>query len=620
MNHAIFLIIFLLVLHFSFTFMSRHHRLFKKRRAKSIQTLRFWEKQQWIKPTQTIKFWRRRQWMLGLFVLIISVLVWRAIYLQVKSADFLQNQGNARYLRTVPIIAHRGMLMDRNGEPLAISTPVDSVWINPAQFATVQSQLKTLTKLLGIKTSELKTLLADRRQREFVYIKRHISPSVARQVNALKLPGVFLQREYRRYYPTGEVFAHVLGFTNVDDYGQEGLELALNDILKGVSGAKQVIQDKNRQIIDNVTNLRISHPGQNIHLSIDRRLQYLVYRELKAAVLRYQARTGSAVILDVRTGEVLAIVNQPAYNPNNRGERYTEQYRNRAITDVFEPGSTIKPFTIASALESGKYTPSSIINTHPGYLRLGKYTIRDSRNYGTINLAMIIKKSSNVGASKIGLSLSPKQLWQTLTQVGLGQKSSSGFPGEVRGYLPHFNKWHTARQASISFGYGVNLTLLQLARAYASLGNNGILPPIHFLSLNTENDLPLLPSSSTISQQVLQPRTAQQMLHILEAVIKSGGTGTLAQINGFRVAGKTGTVRKSEAGKYSQDKYLALFVGIVPVSAPRLVMAIIIDEPRTKNYYGGKVAAPIFAKVMSDALRLLNISPDDTDSFNSIYH
>jgi cell division protein FtsI (penicillin-binding protein 3) len=597
--------------------MSRHQSLFiKKYRTKQIQTL---------------SFWGRRQWMLFFFVLVIFGVLFRSVYLQIKSADFLRNQGNARYLRTVPIVAHRGMLMDRNGEPLAISTPVESVWINPKQFETVQSQWQNLTKLLGIKTSELKTLLANRMQREFVYIKRHISPSVARQVNALKLPGVFLQREYRRYYPTGEFSAHVLGFTNVDDHGQEGLELALNNFLMGISGSKQIIQDKNGQIIADVANLRISHPGQNIRLSIDRRLQYLVYRELKSAVLHHQARTGSAIILDVHTGEVLAMVNQPAYNPNNHRERYTARYRNRVVTDVFEPGSTIKPFTIASALESGKYMPTSMVNTHPGYLKLGKYTIRDSHNYGTINLATVIKKSSNVGASKIGLSLSKIQLWQTLTRVGLGHASGSGFPGEVGGYLPNYAKWHTTRQASISFGYGVNLTLLQLARAYAALGNKGILPVIRFLPLEkgsrsfdkgeklnslSQSSTPSLLSPSTVPQQAMQSRTAQQMLHILEAVIKPGGTGSLAQIKGFRVAGKTGTVRKSEKGTYSKDKYLALFVGIVPVSAPRLVMAVMVDEPRSKNYYGGEVAAPVFAKVMSGALRLLNVPPDDLDNLN----
>jgi cell division protein FtsI (penicillin-binding protein 3) len=579
--------------------------LFTRTRHNALPRRRRFLKKRPLPKTQTLPFWGRRQWVLGIFVLIIGVLLCRAVYLQLINANFLQSQGNARHLRTLSIAAHRGMLMDRNGEPLAISTPVASVWVNPAQFVTARQKWAMLTKLLDIKTSELEALLAKRMQREFVYIKRHISPSLASKVQALKLPGVFLRREYRRYYPAGEVSAHVLGFTNVDDHGQEGLELALNNFLMGMPGAKRVIQDKTGQVIALVESLRIPRPGQNIRLSIDRRLQYLAYRELKAAVLRSRARAGAAIILEVHTGEVLAMVNQPAYNPNNRRELQSERYRSRAVTDVFEPGSTIKPFTIAAALESGKYAPSSRVNTHPGFLQLGKYIVRDSRNYGVISLATVIKKSSNVGASKIALSLKPKRVWQTLMQVGLGRISGSGFPGEVAGHLPHFSEWHTARRASISFGYGVSVTLLQLARAYAALGNDGILPPVHFLPVNDEK------TGKGQGKRVMQAKTARQVLHMLKAVVKPGGTGSLAQISRFSVAGKTGTVRKVVAGKYSDNDYLALFAGIVPASAPRLVMVVLIDQPRADSYYGGKVAAPVFAKVMSGALRLLNIPPDN---------
>jgi cell division protein FtsI (penicillin-binding protein 3) len=579
--------------------------LFTRTRHNALPRRRRFLKKRPLPKTQTLPFWGRRQWVLGIFVLIIGVLLCRAVYLQLINANFLQSQGNARHLRTLSIAAHRGMLMDRNGEPLAISTPVASVWVNPAQFVTARQKWAMLTKLLDIKTSELEALLAKRMQREFVYIKRHISPSLASKVQALKLPGVFLRREYRRYYPAGEVSAHVLGFTNVDDHGQEGLELALNNFLMGMPGAKRVIQDKTGQVIALVESLRIPRPGQNIRLSIDRRLQYLAYRELKAAVLRSRARAGAAIILEVHTGEVLAMVNQPAYNPNNRRELQSERYRSRAVTDVFEPGSTIKPFTIAAALESGKYSPTSRVNTHPGFLQLGKYTVRDSRNYGVISLATVIKKSSNVGASKIALSLKPKRVWQTLMQVGLGRISGSGFPGEVAGHLPHFSEWHTARRASISFGYGVSVTLLQLARAYAALGNDGILPPVHFLPVNDEK------TGKGQGKRVMQAKTARQVLHMLKAVVKPGGTGSLAQISRFSVAGKTGTVRKVVAGKYSDNDYLALFAGIVPASAPRLVMVVLIDQPRADSYYGGKVAAPVFAKVMSGALRLLNIPPDN---------
>jgi len=557
--------------------------------------------------TQTLPFWERRQGMLGLFVLIISLLLGRAVYLQVNTADFLQKQGNARHLRILPLPAHRGMLMDRHGEPLAISTPVDSVWVNPTPFITAQSQWPKLTRLLGLKTSELDDLLAKRLQREFVYLKRHISPSLADQVKALKLPGVFLQREYRRYYPAGEIAAHVLGLTNVDDRGQEGLELSLNDFLTGIPGSKRIMQDNNGQVVADVDMLRAPRPGQNIRLSLDRRVQYLAYRELKAAILRNKARAGSAVILDVHTGEVLAMVNQPAYNPNNRSTRYSGRFRNRAVTDVFEPGSTLKPFTIATALESRQYTPASRIDTRPGSLQLGQYTVRDSRNYGVINLTTVIQKSSNVGASKIALSLSKKQMWRMLTQVGFGTPSGSDFPGEVAGHLPHFRQWHITEQATISFGYGINVTLLQLARAYAALGNKGILPPIRFLSLEEGNRKQI---TEHFPRPVMQANTAQQILKMLEKVVKSEGTGSLAQIPGYSVAGKTGTVRKHIAGKYSDKDYIALFAGIVPAKAPRLVMVVMIDRPRGKSYYGGRIAAPVFATVMTGVLRLLNIPPD----------
>jgi cell division protein FtsI (penicillin-binding protein 3) len=557
--------------------------------------------------TQKLAFWGRRQGILAFFLLIIIVLLGRAIYLQINQADFLQQQGHARHLRILPLPAHRGMLMDRHGEPLAISTPVDSVWVNPTPFLKAQTHWPQLTKLLGIKTSELHKLLAKRLQREFVYIKRHISPSLAKEVNRLKIPGVFLQREYRRYYPAGEVAAHVLGLTNVDDQGQEGLELALNDFLTGIPGAKRIMQDKKGQVVAELEMLRTPRPGQNIRLSLDRRLQYLAYRELKAAVRRYKARAGSAIILNVHTGEVLAMVNQPAYNPNNRNTKYSGRYRNRAVTDVFEPGSTLKPLTIATALESRQYSPGSRIDTRPGRLQIGQYTVRDSRNYGIINLTTLIQKSSNVGASKIALSLSKKQMWAMLTQVGFGSLSGSAYPGEVPGRLAHYRQWHITEQATISFGYGINVTLLQLARAYAALGNKGILPPIRFLPFEQGTGKQV---TEHLPRPVMQANTAQHILKMLEKVVKSGGTGSLAQIPGYTVAGKTGTVRKHIKGKYSDKDYIALFAGLVPAKSPRLVMVVMIDRPRGKSYYGGRIAAPVFAKVMTDVLRLLNIAPD----------
>ncbi|HHB93011.1 MAG TPA: penicillin-binding protein 2 [Thioploca sp.] len=558
------------------------------------------------RKSNTPIYWKRRQLLLIFFIIIISILLLRAVYLQTNRADFLQYQGSARHLRTIPIVAHRGMLMDRNGKPLAISTPVDSVWVNPAQFITVKDKWLELANLLSLKLSELENILSKRMQRKFVYLKRHIEPKITAQITALKLPGVFLQSEYKRYYPTGEVSAHVVGFTNIDDYGQEGLELALNKFLLGTPGKKQIVQDKNGQLIAEPIDLTAPIMGQDIKLTIDIRLQYLVYRELKQAVANSNARAGSAVILDINTGEVLAMVNQPTYNPNNRNN--IQNYRNRVVTDIFEPGSTLKPFTIASALNSGKYSPNTKINTNPGRLSLGKYTIRDSHNYGIIDVATIIKKSSNVGASKIALSLSAKRLWQILTKSGFGYISGSGFPGEVAGRLSHFSEWYKVQQASISFGYGIGVSLLQLARAYAMLGNDGILPPIKFLEKTMENPVKSLGSEST---KVISPKISKQMLNILMQVVQPDGTGAKAQINGYKVAGKTGTVRKPVIGGYSENDYLALFVGIVPASNPRLVMAVLIDEPRQNEYYGGKVAAPVFANVMTEALRLLNIFPDD---------
>jgi len=548
----------------------------------------------------------RLQWIMGLFLVIMLLLLGRAIDLQWIKADFLQSQGEARYLRTLPIVAHRGMLLDRQGEPLAMSTPVDSVWINPAQFMTARPQWGSVAELLALSFSDLDTLLAGRMHREFVYLKRHISPSLSQRIKALNIPGVFLQREYRRYYPTAEVCSHVLGFTNIDDRGQEGLELAFDEALRGRPGEQHVIQDNRGQVIAQVAQLRLPRRGQDIRLSLDRRLQYLAYRALKAAVHHLHAQSAAAVILAIPSGEVLAMVNQPGYNPNDRQQLAGEVYRNRAVTDVFEPGSTLKPFTVITALESQQYTPHTLVDTRPGQVQMGQYTIRDSRNYGVIDVATVIQKSSNVGASRIALSLSPQQLWQQLTRLGLGQVSGSGFPGEASGYLAPFTQWQPVEQASLSFGYGMNLTLLQLARAYAAIGNQGQLPPVHFMAT----------TGNSVAPQVMSAQTAQQMLTMLEKVTQLGGTGAQARIPGFKIAGKTGTVHKSTTHGYSNHDYIAVFVGLVPATAPRLVMAVMINEPQ-EQHYGGEVAAPVFAQVMSGALRILNIPPDEPHHYRT---
>ena len=529
------------------------------------------------------------------------MLIWRAVDLHVFHKDFLQNQGDARYLRVVPIPAHRGMILDRHGEPLAISTPVDSVWVQPTAFTSAYNDWPKLAKLLKLDLAHVQRTVSQRKDKEFVYLKRHISPDLARQVMALELPGVNLQREYHRYYPAGEVAAHVLGFSNVDDRGQEGLELAYDEWLKGVPGSQRVLKDRLGRVVRHVEQIRKPLPGRDLTLSLDRRLQYLAYRELKRAVIQHKARSGSAVILDVQSGEVLAMVNQPSYNPNNRDQFKGGQTRNRAVTDLLEPGSTVKPFTVVAALESGRFRASSLVDTTPGQIRLGKAVIRDSRNYGKISLAKVIQKSSNVGASKIALALSDETLWKVHARLGFGNATDSGFPGEAEGLLSHARHWRDIEKATLAYGYGLSVTPLQLARAYSVLAGNGVLKPVSFLRIDDVVE----------GERVISASTARQVSRMLEAVVQEGGTGTRAQIAGYKVAGKTGTVKKAVAGGYSDDRYIAVFAGIAPASQPRLAMVVTINEPRGEIYYGGEVAAPVFSKVMAGALRMMGVPPDD---------
>ncbi len=529
------------------------------------------------------------------------MLLWRVVDLHVFHKDFLQNQGDARYLRVVPIPAHRGMIMDRHGEPLAISTPVDSVWVQPTAFNSVSPDWPKLAKLLDLDLAYIQQTVSQRLDREFVYLKRHISPDLAQRVMALELPGVNLQREYHRYYPAGEVAAHVLGFSNVDDRGQEGLELAYDEWLKGVPGSQRVLKDRLGRVVRHVEQIRKPVAGRDLTLSLDRRLQYLAYRELKRTVLQHKARSGSAVILDVHSGEVLAMVNQPSYNPNNREQFKGGQTRNRAATDLLEPGSTLKPFTIVAALESGRFRTSTLVDTTPGKIRLGKAVIRDSRNYGQISLAKVIQKSSNVGASKIALALPDETLWKVHARLGFGNTTNSGFPGEAEGLLSHARYWRDIEKATLAYGYGMSVTPLQLARAYSVLATNGVLKPITFLRTDDVVE----------GERIIAASTARQVSRMLEAVVQEGGTGTRAQIAGYKVAGKTGTVKKAVAGGYSDDRYIAVFAGIAPASQPRLVMVVTINEPRGDTYYGGEVAAPVYSKVMAGALRMLGVPPDD---------
>jgi cell division protein FtsI (penicillin-binding protein 3) len=550
---------------------------------------------------QTARRFVGRVTLVGVFFAVAaSTLVARAVYLQVLNKDFLNQQADTRHLRTERISAHRGMITDRNGEPLAISTPVDSIWANPKELARAVDSVPRLARVLGVEPQNLMRRITRSMDKEFLYLKRHLSPEKAQEVLALKLPGVNVQREYRRYYPAGEVAGHLVGFTNIDDAGQEGLELAFNHWLTGESGAKRVLKDRLGRSVENVESIRPAHHGKDLRTSIDLRIQYLAYRTLKAAIQSYSADSGSIVVLDIQTGEVLAIVNQPTYNPNDRAQYSAERYRNRAITDIFEPGSSIKPLIVAAALESGRYRPSSIIDTAPGYVVVGPKTIEDSRNLGRISLTTILARSSNVGITKLAMSLQPDQLWDTMTQFGLGTLTSSGFPGESAGLLTHFSHWRPISQATLAYGYGVSVTPLQLVQAYAVLGSNGVLRPVSLLALESASE----------GERILSRDSAVAVRRMLEEVVRPGGTGTKAAVTGYRIAGKTGTAWKFAAGGYSKDKYISIFAGLAPASDPRLAVVVVIDEPGGELYYGSDVAAPVFANVMSESLRLLAVPPD----------
>ncbi|MCG8050307.1 MAG: penicillin-binding protein 2 [Candidatus Thiodiazotropha endolucinida] len=540
----------------------------------------------------------RRYTVLAVLALAYVSLIWQSVDRQVFETAFLQEQGERRYLRTMKVSASRGMITDRNGEPLSISTPVKSVVANPRVVKSDNQTIGALASILDLNPDRLRRQLSS--DRSFVYLKRRINPDQAEKVAALEIKGLDLLSEYRRFYPSAEVMSHIVGFTNIDDQGQEGMELAYDQWLTGTPGAKRVIKDGSGRVVNQVENIQSPAPGKDLSLSIDRRLQFLAYRELKAAVAKHRARSGSVVILDAQNGEILAMVNSPAYNPNDLQDRRSSKLRNRSVTDVFEPGSTIKPFAVAAAMEQGKFRPTTPIDVSPGYMKVGRYLVRDHRNYGMIDVATVLRKSSNVGASKIALSMPPETLWQLYTKLGFGSSPESLFPGESSGRLPHFSDWSSFEQATLSFGYGLSVTPLQLARAYAVLANDGERLPVSLLKLDQQ----------PVGERVLRQSTARSVVAMLESVVSRDGSAPLAAVPGYRVAGKTGTAKKSVAGGYAEDKYLSLFVGMAPATRPRLVMAVFIDEPRGEEYYGGAVAGPVFSKVMSGALRLMNIPPD----------
>jgi cell division protein FtsI (penicillin-binding protein 3) len=539
----------------------------------------------------------------GTLGLCSVALLARALDLQVIDHAFYQQQGDARFVREIPIATSRGMITDRNGEPLAISSPVESIWGNPKELLKVPARLPALARALGMPQDELANRLSQRAGKEFVYLKRRINPDEAARILALGIPGVASQREYRRFYPQGEAVAHVLGFTNIDDRGQEGLELAFDDWLRGTPGAKRVIRDRRGQIVESVDLVRAAQPGRDLAISIDRRIQYLAHRELRNALVETGASSGSAVVLDVETGEVLAMVNLPTFNPNAVGTSPRDAHRNRAVTDLLEPGSTMKPLTVAAGLEAGVISKDSLFNTSPGWIPNGRYRTTDTHNYGVLDTTGVIRKSSNVGASLIAKRLGDEQFDAFLRRFGYGHVTGSGFPGEAAGLFPSYQRWSGTSKQTISYGYGLNATPLQIAAAYAALGNGGTLHQPSFVK-----------GQQGKSRQVLDPAIANQVLHMMQTVTEPGGTATQAAILGYHVAGKTGTSRKASAGGYSR-RYIGYFAGLVPVDNPRFAMVVAINDPTKGSYYGGIVAGPVFRNVMEGALRLMDVSPDNLDAW-----
>ncbi len=532
----------------------------------------------------------------GLLALFVG-LAGRSLYLQWIDNEFLQEQGSSRYSRQIEVPAHRGMIVDRAGEPLAISTPVKSIWAFPAQVEATPDQLQNLAKALETTPQAITRKLAD--AGDFAYIAKQVPPEVAERVASLRIKGIHDQNEYRRFYPGGESLSHILGFTGDHDIGQEGMELAQQEWLGGRAGSRRVIINRRGDVVEDVEAVRAPQAGRDLALSIDTRLQYLAFRELKAAVEANRAKAGGLVVLDARTGEILALANWPTYNPNSRNRVGRDRMRNRALTDVFEPGSTLKPFTIATALEAGKIRPDTVIETAPGRLTIGPNTIHDAHPNGALTVEQVIQKSSNVGAAKIALQLPAQRMWDSLSEAGFGAPPKTGFPGEVGGRLRPAKSWKPIEQATIAYGHGISVNLVQLARAYSVFATDGELKPATLMKGD----------GSAAGRTVFKPETARAVRHMLELAVLPGGTAPKAQIPGYRVAGKTGTAHKLEGRGYT-NKYVSSFVGFAPVSNPRLIVAVMLDEPSAGEHFGGAVAAPVFSSVTGAALRMLGIPPD----------
>ena len=547
----------------------------------------------------------RRKLLLGVILTAMMTLTGRAVYLQVLDKEFLQDKGDLQHVGIVDVPAYRGQIKDRNGEPLAISTPVQSIWMNMRQIKDGdRGKVEQMAKILGIADKDWRAFLKKEANKRFVYVKRQINPDLAEKVKALEITGVYFEKAFKRYYPAGATSGHLLGFTNIDDAGQEGMEHGYEHILRGKPGKKRVIKDGKGHIIKDVENIQEAIPGQDLVLTIDERIQYLAYRELQTAVLKHKAHSASLVDLDANNGDVLASVSQPAFNPNNRRELRSDRYRNRAMVDSFEPGSTVKPFVVAAALDGGYVDPNAMIETH-GVYHVGRNVVKDIHNYGTMDLTLVLQKSSNIAVTKIAMSMPPEYFWSVYSNLGFGNSAGVGFPGEASGSLLDYQGWHEFDQAILSFGYGVSTSILQLARAYTAIADDGIVHSVSLLKRDEDPD----------ARRIFKPETARKVRDMLEHVISKEGTAYQARVEGYRVAGKTGTVKKASAeGGYTHDKYLSVFVGMAPASNPRFVIAVVVDEPTTGQYYGGLVAAPAFSGVMSGLLRIYGVEPDGMDT------
>ena len=548
--------------------------------------------------------WRFRV-VIALLAIMVGAIAWRIIDLQVVDRDFLKGQGDARSLRHIPIPAHRGLITDRNGEPLAVSTPVTTLWANPKEMQGAKDRWPALAVALKQDPQQLTARLEQQANKEFIYLVRGLTPEQGQVVLDLKVPGVYGIEEFRRFYPAGDVAAHMVGFTDLDDHGREGVELAYDEWLAGVPGKRQVIKDRRGRLIKDIQVTKNAKAGKTLALSIDLRLQYLATRELRNAIAEQEAKAGSLVIMDVKTGEVLAMVNQPTYNPNNRRSMFPAAMRNRAIIDVFEPGSTVKPFSMSAALQSGRWKPTDKVEVYPGTLQLGRYTIRDvSRSEGPIlDLTGILINSSNVGMSKIAFDIGGESIYRVMSQLGLGQYTGLGFPGERVGNLPNHREWRKAETATLSYGYGLSVTALQLVHAYAALANDGKMVPLSILKLDKAPE----------STQVVPKETAETIQGMLQQVIEAPRGVFRAQVPSYHVGGKSGTARKATVGSkgYTENAYRSLFTGFGPMSDPRYAIVVVIDEPSKGGYFGGLVSAPVFSKVMSGTLRLMNVPPDN---------